>query len=122
MSTPMKTDDPAYFMLDNPNIPRTPVTVYRPGCYICDDDEFARMGLPLCFPCEVCGGHVAADGTVCDDCGYDSYPYGEFDSSQVDEVGLSETLSAVLDALGIDDEILVQEVREQLIETGGFNV
>lgn len=75
MSVPMKSNDPAYFMLDNPNIPRTPVTVFREGCYICEDDEFARMGLPLCYPCTKCKGHVAADDTLCDDCGYDSYPY-----------------------------------------------
>lgn len=122
MSVKMSPDDPAYFMLDNPNIPRTPVTVYLEGCYICEDDEFARMGLPLCYPCTECGGHVAADDTVCDECGYDSYPYGEeLDSPELDEVGLSETLNAVMEALGISDEILVQEMREQLIESGGFN-
>lgn len=44
----------------------------RAGCYICEDPEFARMGLPLCRACPKCGGHVAADDTVCDDCGHDS--------------------------------------------------
>lgn len=82
MSTKMKTTDPAYWMLDNPNIPRTPVTVYLEGCYICEDDEFARMGLPLCYPCTECSGHVAADDTVCDDCGFDSYSYEEYGYSQ----------------------------------------
>lgn len=76
MSIKMKTDDPAYFMLDSG--PRTPVTVYREGCYICEDDEFARMGLPLCYPCTKCGGHVAADDTACDDCGFDTYDYGDY--------------------------------------------
>lgn len=66
--------DPAAWMLDNPKIPRTPQTVYRAGCYICEDDEFARMGMPLCKPCPKCeGGHIAADDTVCDKCGYDLY-------------------------------------------------
>jgi hypothetical protein len=48
----------------------TPV-IYRAGCYICEDPEFAQMGLPLCQPCKKCGGHVAADSSECDDCGYD---------------------------------------------------
>lgn len=43
--------------------------VYSGMCYICNDSEFAQMGLPLCYPCEFCGGHVAADNPVCDDCG-----------------------------------------------------
>lgn len=76
MSVKMKKDDPAYWMLDHG--PRTTTTVYHDNCYICNDDEFARMGLPLCYPCTKCGGHVAADDTVCDDCGFDSYPYEEY--------------------------------------------
>lgn len=44
----------------------------RGDCYICQDPEFSRMGLPLCTACPKCGGHVAADDTVCDDCGYDA--------------------------------------------------
>lgn len=72
MSKKMSPDDPCYFMLDNPNIPRTPVVVYRASCYICRDDEFARMGLPLCRLCPGCEtGHIAADDTRCDDCGVD---------------------------------------------------
>jgi hypothetical protein len=66
----MRVDDPAYWMLDN--VPRTPVEAFRPGCYICEDDEFARMGLPLCKFCQVCStGHVPADDVACDDCGAD---------------------------------------------------
>jgi hypothetical protein len=76
MSIKMKENDPAYFLLDNG--PPTQSSVYNARCYICTDDEFARMGLPLCFPCSECGGHVAADDTVCDDCGFDSYPYEEY--------------------------------------------
>lgn len=64
-------DDPAHILLtdDKVSTPR----VYKEGCYICEDPEFAQMGLPLCTTCESCGGHIAADDTTCDDCGYDSY-------------------------------------------------
>ena len=41
-------------------------TVYNPNCYICTDGDFSRMGLPLCYACLICGGHVAADEVVCD--------------------------------------------------------
>lgn len=74
MSRKMKEDDPAYFLLDT--VPRTPKTVHRDGCYICEDDEFARMGLPLCYPCRFCGGHVPADDVMCDDCGKNTMPEG----------------------------------------------
>lgn len=46
--------------------------VYRRGCYICEDPDFAKMGLPLCNKCPRCKGHVAADDTICDDCGLDT--------------------------------------------------
>lgn len=44
---------------------------HRRGCYICEDPEFAQMGLPLCRKCPFCGGHIAADDSRCDDCGRD---------------------------------------------------
>ena len=62
-------DDPAHFLLTD-GYTSTP-KVHRVGCYICEDPEFAQMGLPLCRKCPACGGHVAADDTVCDDCGFD---------------------------------------------------
>ena len=37
----------------------------------CEDSEFSLMGLPLCYPCSSCKGHVAADDCVCDECGKD---------------------------------------------------
>jgi hypothetical protein len=40
-------------------------------CYICRDPDFAARGLPLCRACPACDGHVAADDSVCDDCGLD---------------------------------------------------
>lgn len=40
-------------------------------CFICNDPDFSRMGLPLCRACPKCGGHIAADDSRCDDCGYD---------------------------------------------------
>jgi hypothetical protein len=59
--------DPAYWMLFD-GFTTTPA-VHRKGCYICEDPEFARMGLPLCRKCPECGGHIAADDYVCDACG-----------------------------------------------------
>lgn len=74
MSVPLRPDDPCYWMLERgrkePSA-RTPKTVHRDGCYICEDPEFSLMGLPLCMPCMVCGGHVAADEMHCDGCGAD---------------------------------------------------
>ena len=64
--TPLPPDDPCQFMLHD-DITSQP-TFHRKGCYICEDPEFAQMGLPLCYPCRFCKGHVAADDTVCDDC------------------------------------------------------
>lgn len=63
----MKPNDPAYWMLSD-DFTTTP-KIHREGCYICEDPEFAQMGLPLCNPCPVCGGHVPADDEGCDDCG-----------------------------------------------------
>jgi hypothetical protein len=70
MSEKMKPDDPAYWMLSDEHT-STP-TVHKEGCYICEDAEFAQMGLPLCYACKACGGHVPADDPVCSDCGVDS--------------------------------------------------
>lgn len=74
MSVPMKKSDPAYWMLEeglkDPS-KRSKTIVYKKGCYICEDPEFSLMGLPLCYPCSKCGGHVPADGLVCDACGHD---------------------------------------------------
>jgi hypothetical protein len=70
----MSKNDPAYWMLErglkDPS-KRSKTTVYREGCYICEDAEFSLMGLPLCYPCNKCGGHVAADDSRCDVCGKD---------------------------------------------------
>jgi len=71
MSVKMKPGDPASWMLFD-GVETTPV-VYNANCYICNDPEFAQMGLPLCRKCPKCGGHITADDTVCDDCGYDEY-------------------------------------------------
>lgn len=69
MSIPLPKNDSARWMLEDDfvSIP----TVYKEGCYICEDPEFAAMGLPLCKSCKFCGGHVSADDCVCDDCGKD---------------------------------------------------
>jgi hypothetical protein len=72
--TVTQPDDPAYALLQDPNVFSVPdESVYRSDCYICVDPEFSRMGLPLCGPCPQCKGHVPADDTVCTDCGFDSY-------------------------------------------------
>jgi hypothetical protein len=66
----MRPTDPAYWMLADGHT-STP-TVYREACYICRDPEFAQMGLPLCRLCPSCTtGHIPADDTRCDDCGFD---------------------------------------------------
>lgn len=68
--------------------------VYDPNCYICNDPDFARMGLPLCRPCAKCQrdsgglaqGHVAADETVCSVCGHDDMDeYEAWLESQINE-------------------------------------
>lgn len=67
MSEPMKPSDPAYWLLEDPNIYSTPVPgLYRDNCYICRDPEFAQMGMSLCYACFECEGHVAADDIECE--------------------------------------------------------
>lgn len=67
-------DDPAAWMLRD-DFTSTPVSgLYRGDCYICRDPEFAQMGLPLCYECPLCRGHVPADDTICTDCGEDAQP------------------------------------------------
>ena len=80
ISTVTKASDPATILL-NVGYRSTP-TVYQSGCYICEDPEFAHMGLPLCKPCprfRLHGnrhgvhdpGHVPADDVECTACGFD---------------------------------------------------
>lgn len=76
MSVPLKPTDPAYWMLLDGH--RTSPKVFKAGCYICEDLEFALMGMPLCYRCLFCNGHVAADDTVCDDCGKDQEDHPKF--------------------------------------------
>lgn len=71
-SVALNPSDPAFFMLLDGHT-STPV-VHRDGCYICEDPEFAQMGMPLCSACPAClragrgMGHIAADDTTCDEC------------------------------------------------------
>lgn len=66
--------DPAYFLLEDDYTSTPNPAIYRKGCYICTDPEFAQMGMPLCTACLNCKvGHVPADDGVCDDCGTDQY-------------------------------------------------
>jgi hypothetical protein len=57
--------DPAIQLLISLGTPSVP-TVHNENCYICNDPEFAAAGLPLCYPCKLCGEHVPADDCVCD--------------------------------------------------------
>lgn len=61
----MQPDDPAFWMLNDgyQSIQRGPKNKH---CYICNDGEYSRMGLPLCYSCWICGAHVPADDEVCD--------------------------------------------------------
>ena len=65
--------DPANFLLESSY--KTTPEVYLEGCYICEDPEYAAMGLPLCYACP-CGpnGHVPADDISCTSCG-ESFAY-----------------------------------------------
>lgn len=75
MSRPLPPNDPARQLLrynksgKRVNRSEPNMSIYREDCYICKDPEFAQLGMPLCRPCSVCGGHVATDDCVCDDCG-----------------------------------------------------
>ena len=72
----MKSDDPAFWMLTD-GVTSTP-TVHDDDCYICNDKEYALMGLPLCFACPVCGVHVQADDSeVCVNGHYPQEGYDE---------------------------------------------
>ena len=74
MSTPLRRSDPCYWMLEqgrsDPSM-RSRTTVYSARCSICRDPEYSLMGLPLCYPCVICGSHVAADDTWCSFCATD---------------------------------------------------
>lgn len=82
MSKPLHYTDPAYWMLQRgideyegrrPNTGWiTEKTIHKDGCFICEDYEFALMGMPLCKPCVVCGAHTAADDDECDN-GHSQY-------------------------------------------------
>ena len=82
MSKPLDPNDPSQWMLQRGRNEQWAVAtgqldeadatwvtkseVYNPRCYICNDDEFALMGLPLCTACETCGAHTPADDVECD--------------------------------------------------------
>lgn len=66
---PMDYEDPAQVLVSQGGF--TVPTIYRQGCLICMDPEYALMGMTLCRPCPVCNGHIPGDDTTCDDCAYD---------------------------------------------------
>lgn len=83
----MPASDPAQFLLRDEHV-STP-KVFDPGCYICNDPEFAMMGMPLCFACESCGGHVPADDVECGVCGVDQQALWEKGDVSHDGTGLT---------------------------------
>ncbi len=54
-----------------PKEKRQEIAVFHSDCYICRDAEYRAYGLPLCYRCPRCKGHIAADDSICDDCGYE---------------------------------------------------
>lgn len=93
-SVASKPYDPAFALLLDGKT-STPV-VHLEGCYICEDPEFAAMGLPLCFKCPACVrkgetlGHIAADDTKCDICGYEHSPLDYADDGSILPVAMTE--------------------------------
>jgi len=106
MSEPLKHGDPAAWMLNRgraeefaiaagAEIPEserwvTQTEAFSSKCYICNDPEFALMGLPLCKPCPNCQkhgkvGHVPADDEECTDCGYNLHEH--YDRMNADDEG-----------------------------------
>jgi hypothetical protein len=71
MSTITSPSDPAFVLIGL--VEPTTSTVFNVECYICNDPEFSLMGLPLCYPCRICGAHVPADDTICDN-GHEQEP------------------------------------------------
>ncbi len=69
--TVTQPQDPAYALLLDDHMTVPDKSIHRDDCYICEDPEFARMGLPLCHACYDCDGHVPADDIYCWDCGKD---------------------------------------------------
>jgi hypothetical protein len=69
--TVTQPEDPAYALLLDDRVTVPNKSIHRNDCYICEDPEFARMGLPLCHACYDCGGHVPADDIYCWDCNAD---------------------------------------------------
>jgi hypothetical protein len=80
--------DPAFTLLldGKHSVPR----VHRRGCYICEDPEFAAMGMPLCMPCARCGGHIPADDESCDDCGWSANPHHQDPTCGLDPASYDE--------------------------------
>jgi hypothetical protein len=73
----MDIDDPAYWMLTHGETSSTDIR--KRGCYICEDPEYAQMGMSLCQACAECSaktgkpaGHVPADDEECDECGWNA--------------------------------------------------
>lgn len=77
--TVTQPNDPARALLLDGHTSTTDAPASK-KCYICNDPEFSRMGLPLCRKCPACGGHIAADDAVCDVCGLDDSAFYQVES------------------------------------------
>ena len=106
MSRSLPLTDPCYFMLAEGMHDETKRSVQRgpkrTGCYICEDPEYALMGLPLCTACPKCSGHVAADDSCCDDCGHDSYESWCEEQEKAEQKKVND---AIFGKEGTDEEI-----------------
>jgi len=86
------------------------------GCYICQDPEFALMGMPLCRKCPACGGHVQADDTVCWQCGLDDQVFWTVVGLVVEgELSFDAGVKAIGNAFSTRDWKLIVPTDEQLV-------
>ena|ERR1035437_329298 len=118
MSVPMKKDDPAYWMLEEGLSGKREIKVsevYNEHCYICNDSEFALMGLPLCYSCYKCGGHVPADDCVCDN-GHDQMSEDNLEFAEY--IKNSNVLESKDDfqVSSVPDELLGDKIIREIID------
>ena len=109
MSVPMKKSDPAYWLLEEGLSGKRKIKkseVFNENCYICRDPEFALMGLPLCYPCPICGAHVPADDCTCDN-GHDVMEYYE---------GLEEDQEIENQPSANSEELIGDKIIREIVE------
>lgn len=95
-SVALKPHDPAFVLLLDGKTSTTDAP-YRDSCYICRDPEYAVMGLPLCYRCARCGGHIAADDEICDDCSWCINPHTQLPGDSLAPDGLPDAMEELDD-------------------------